>query len=56
MRISDDLSILVKEKTVINSGSQIEIITGNASIIMKKNGDIRIKGKNLTLAAQAISR
>lgn len=33
----------------INAGDQITLVTGSASITMKKNGDITIKGNNITI-------
>ena len=42
-------ALSVGKNLVIDAGDQITIKTGEASIIMKKNGDIQIKGKNLKL-------
>jgi type VI secretion system secreted protein VgrG len=39
----------VGKELLINVGDQIVIKTGSASITMKKNGDIKIKGKNIDL-------
>jgi type VI secretion system secreted protein VgrG len=47
--VSKDDMIEVGKKLQINVGDEIVIKTGQASITMKKNGDITIKGKNLTL-------
>ena len=33
---------------MIDAGDQITLKTGKASIVMKKNGDIVIKGKKIT--------
>jgi type VI secretion system secreted protein VgrG len=44
----DDL-LSVGKKLVINAGDQVSITTGSASISMKKDGTITIKGKNITL-------
>jgi type VI secretion system secreted protein VgrG len=35
----------------MQAGDEIVLKTGSASITMKKNGDIVIKGKNITLQA-----
>jgi len=34
---------------VISAGDEISLMTGSASIIMQKNGDITIKGNNITI-------
>lgn len=47
--VGDSDSLSVGKKLTIEAGDQITIKTGKASITMKKNGDITIKGKNLTL-------
>jgi type VI secretion system secreted protein VgrG len=44
---NDQLS--VGKKLVIDAGDEITITTGSASISMKKNGDITIKGNNITI-------
>ena len=48
-QIGKDDKIDVGKKLVIVAGDEITIQTGDASISMKKNGDITIKGKNLML-------
>ena len=47
--IGDDDTLTVGKKLIINAGDQITIQTGSASIIMKKDGTITIKGKDITL-------
>ena len=42
-------NVTVKTRYLLDVGDEILIQTGDASILMKKNGDIQIKGKNLTL-------
>lgn len=42
----------VKTKLVIDAGSEIVFRTGSASITLKSNGDISIKGASLSVAAQ----
>jgi len=42
-------SLKAKKKIFIESKDSIEIKTGSASIVMKKNGDIQIKGGNITV-------
>jgi len=42
-------SLKISNKLVIDAGDEITIKTGDAMIVMKKNGDITIKGKNLKL-------
>jgi type VI secretion system secreted protein VgrG len=39
----------VGKNLTINAGDQITITTGDASISMKKDGTITIKGKNITI-------
>jgi len=47
--ISKDQAIDVGKKLTISAGDEVTITTGEASISMKKNGEIVIKGKNITL-------
>jgi len=47
--ITKDLSVNVGKKTVISSGDEISLTCGSASIVMKKNGDITISGKNINI-------
>lgn len=44
---NDGLS--VGKKLVVTAGDEISLVTGSASIVMKKNGDIQISGKNITI-------
>jgi type VI secretion system secreted protein VgrG len=44
----DDL-LNVGKKLAMVAGDEIILKTGSASIVMKKNGDITIKGKNITM-------
>jgi type VI secretion system secreted protein VgrG len=39
----------VGKKLVISAADEIVLKTGDASITMKKNGDITVSGKNITL-------
>jgi type VI secretion system secreted protein VgrG len=47
--IGDDLTEKVGKKINVNAGDEIVLKTGSASITMKKNGDISIKGKNINI-------
>jgi type VI secretion system secreted protein VgrG len=47
--ISKDDSLTVGKKLTINAGDEITITTGDASIQLKKNGTILIKGKDITI-------
>ena len=47
--IGQDDQLKVGKKLVIDAGDQITIQTGSASIVMKKDGTITIKGKDITL-------
>jgi type VI secretion system secreted protein VgrG len=42
-------SLDVGKKLVIAAGDEITIKTGDAEIVMKKNGEIKIKGKDITI-------
>ncbi|MBL8733438.1 MAG: type VI secretion system tip protein VgrG [Planctomycetes bacterium] len=42
-------SLTVGRRLTIDAGDQIEIKTGDASILMKKDGTITIKGKDITI-------
>ncbi len=48
-QVGKDEQLDVGKTLTINVADQIVIKTGSASITMKKNGDITIKGKNITL-------
>jgi len=48
-RIGNDDTLEVGKNLVINAGDSITIRTGDAMITMKKNGDIQIKGKNVSV-------
>ncbi len=47
--IGDNLTENVGRKINIDAGDQIVLRTGSASIAMKSNGDITIKGNNITI-------
>ncbi len=47
--VGENLNEQVGKKITINAGDQITLLTGAASITMKKNGDITIKGKNIVI-------
>jgi type VI secretion system secreted protein VgrG len=42
-------SLTVGKELLINAADKITLVTGEASITMKKNGDIEIKGKNVNV-------
>ena len=46
-----DFSLTVGKKAIIQASDQITIKCGKAQIVMKKNGDISIKGKKIDLKA-----
>lgn len=47
--VGDDDSLVVGKKISISAGDEILIKTGSASILMKKDGTIQIKGKDITI-------
>jgi len=47
--ITKDFNINVGKRTVIKSGDEIVLSCGSSSIVMKKNGDITISGKNINV-------
>ena len=49
VKIGKDDQLEVGKKLIINVADEISIKTGDAMIVMKKNGDITIKGKNITI-------
>jgi len=49
LQVGDDLLEDIGKKLSITAGDEIMLKTGSASITMKKNGDITIKGKNITI-------
>ncbi|WP_412068648.1 type VI secretion system Vgr family protein [Rubrivirga sp. IMCC43871] len=51
LQVGKDLSLSVGKKSVIDVGDQLTIKCGKAEIVMKKNGDISIKGKKIDLKA-----
>lgn len=50
MTIGKDNEMQVGKKFALVAGDEILLQTGKASILMKKNGDIQIKGKNITIS------
>ena len=48
-KVGKDDSLTVAKKLVIDAGDEISIKTGSASIVMKKDGTITIKGKDVTV-------
>ena len=49
--VGQDLSIAAGKEIVINAGDQLTLKTGQASIILRKNGDITINGTNVRAKA-----
>jgi type VI secretion system secreted protein VgrG len=49
--VGQDLSIAAGKEIVINAGDQLTLKTGQASIILKKSGDITINGTNVRAKA-----
>jgi len=47
--VGADDSLNVSKSLSASAGDQIALNTGSASIVMKKNGDITINGKNITI-------
>lgn len=47
--VGDDDKLQVGKKLMIEAGDEITIKTGSASIVMKKDGTIQIKGKDITI-------
>jgi len=47
--IAKDASLTVGTKMVIDVADELTLKSGDASVILKKNGDITIKGKNITI-------
>jgi type VI secretion system secreted protein VgrG len=47
--IGQDDTLQVAKKLLVDAGDEITIKTGSASIVMKKDGTITIKGKDITL-------
>ena len=49
MKAGDDYALTVSNKGVMDIGDQLTIKVGAASITLKKNGDITIKGKKINI-------
>jgi type VI secretion system secreted protein VgrG len=49
IKVGKDQTLDVGKTLVVTVADQITIQTGSASIVMKKNGDITLKGKNISL-------
>jgi type VI secretion system secreted protein VgrG len=47
--VGENDSLEVGKKLILDAGDQITIQTGSASIVMKKDGTITIKGKDITI-------
>jgi len=48
-KAGEDITISAGKKMLLTAEDEIAIKTGDASIVMKKNGDIMLKGKKLTI-------
>jgi type VI secretion system secreted protein VgrG len=48
-KVGKDDNLKVEKKLVIEAGEEITIKTGDASIVMNKNGSITIKGKDIVI-------
>jgi type VI secretion system secreted protein VgrG len=51
--VGQDLSITAGKEIVINAGDELILKTGQASIILKKNGDITIDGTHIRAKASS---
>jgi type VI secretion system secreted protein VgrG len=49
LTVGKDGSVKIGKNFVLDAGDQITLKTGSAQIVMKKNGDIMVKGKNITI-------
>ena len=49
LQSGDDLTISAAKKAVIDVADQLTIRCGDASIVLKKNGDVQISGKNINV-------
>ncbi|MGD9507417.1 MAG: type VI secretion system Vgr family protein [Geminicoccaceae bacterium] len=49
--VSCGLQIKVGKVFMLNAGDQVTLVVGDASISMKKNGDIAVSGKNISIEA-----
>ena len=49
IQVGKDYALKVAKKMLIDAGDEITVKTGSASITMKKNGEIQIKGKDITI-------
>jgi type VI secretion system secreted protein VgrG len=47
--IGNNDTLSVSKKLAVDAGEEVEIVTGSASLTMKQDGTITIKGKNITL-------
>jgi type VI secretion system secreted protein VgrG len=47
--VGEDDALKVGKNLVIDAGDSVSIKTGSASITMKKDGTIQIKGKDITI-------
>jgi type VI secretion system secreted protein VgrG len=48
-RVQDNLTQSANKKIVMEAGDQLELVCGAASITLKKDGTIVIRGKDITL-------
>ena len=51
LTVGKDLSIQVGKKLRIEAGDSLELVVGKASLLMKKDGSIVIKGRRLSFEA-----
>lgn len=53
LSVGEDMNQSVKKKLKIDAGDEIELKTGAASIVMKKDGKIEISGTDITMKSSA---
>lgn len=51
VEVGKDETIQIGKKLMINAGDEITIVTGKAKIVMKKDGTIKLDGKDITINA-----
>ncbi len=53
--VEKEYHLTVKEKWIVDVDEEVSLTSGDASIVLKKNGDIQLKGKNITIQGDSVT-
>jgi type VI secretion system secreted protein VgrG len=53
LEVGKDVTILVRGKVLVRADNEIRLETGDASLVLKPNGDIQLRGTRITIEGSA---